>query len=79
MLGLKLLLNQQLIFLRLKGRTKCITGRACIAGANRNLVGGTAGFLIVIITILYVAFNSFDMLAAAACFIVAFFHVHDPF
>ncbi len=69
-----------LAILRLKGCAQGVTGRIGVARAYRNLVCGATGIHIMVIAILHIAFDAFDMLTAASVFVSLIgFHVLSSF
>jgi hypothetical protein len=69
-----------LAVLGLKGCAKGVAGVIGTARSNRNFLGGTAGFHVVIVAVLNAALNALDMLATAIGFVSSvFFHDQSSF
>jgi hypothetical protein len=65
-------------FLGLEGCAECVTRCGCIVRAYGDLICSAVGITIVVIAILYVAFNTLDVLITAILLLLHFHFLFPP-
>ena len=65
-------------FLGLEGCAECVTRCGCIVRAYGDLICGAVGITIVVIAVLYVAFNTLDVLITAILLLLHFHFLFPP-